>query len=99
MEGNSGSSLSTFNENNLNAGGLSQPVFADEFLLRTTTNSVFAYSSPKGMLRVTSSPALATQVLVDGQIADSWGLNWLKETPGTHTVCFAHVEGGTDPQC
>ena len=52
-----------------------------------------AAAATTGLLRVTSSPALSTQVLVDGQIADSWGLNWLKETPGTHTVCIAHVEG------
>jgi hypothetical protein len=50
-------------------------------------------------LRVVSSPALPTQVLLDGQVADSWGLNWLKEPAGTHTVCFTHVEGWTEPPC
>jgi len=49
------------------------------------------------LLRVTSSPAVSSQVLVDGQIADSWGLNWLKIGPGSHTVSFAHVEGWTEP--
>ena len=57
------------------------------------------FFGPAGLLRVPSSPALPTQVLVDGQIADSWGLNWLKEGPGTHTVCFTHVEGWTEPAC
>jgi hypothetical protein len=52
-----------------------------------------------GMLRVTSQPPVATQVLVDGQIADSWGLNWLELAPGTHAVCFAHLEGFTEPPC
>jgi hypothetical protein len=53
-----------------------------------------------GLLRVVSSPALPTQILLDGQIADSWGLTWLKETtPGAHTVCFTHVEGWTEPPC
>jgi hypothetical protein len=52
-----------------------------------------------GLLRVTSSPSLPTQILVDGQLADSWGLNWLKETPGVHTLCFTHVEGWTEPPC
>jgi hypothetical protein len=52
-----------------------------------------------GLLRATSSPALSTQILVDGEIADSWGLNWLKESSGSHTVCFTHVEGWTEPPC
>jgi hypothetical protein len=52
-----------------------------------------------GLLRVTSSPGLPTQILLDGQIADSRGLNWLKLAPGNHTVCFSHVEGWTEPGC
>jgi hypothetical protein len=52
-----------------------------------------------GLLRVTSSPGLPTQILLDGQIADSRGLNWLKVSPGIHTVCFTHVEGWTEPGC
>jgi hypothetical protein len=55
--------------------------------------------APPSMLRVVSSPALPTQILVDGQIADTWGLTWLKLAPGAHTVCFAHVEGYTEPAC
>jgi hypothetical protein len=50
-----------------------------------------------GLLRVTSSPALPSQVLVDGQLADSWGLNWLELAPGTHALTFAHVPGWTEP--
>jgi hypothetical protein len=52
-----------------------------------------------GMLRVTSSPALPTQITVDGNIADSWGLNWLKVQPGSHTVCFTWVTGFSTPGC
>jgi plastocyanin len=52
-------------------------------------------SSP--LLRAVSSPALPTQILVDGQIADSWGLNWVKIPAGGHTVSFTHVEGWTEP--
>ena len=51
----------------------------------------------KGEFRVTTGPALPSQILVDGQIADSWGLNWLNLTPGTHTLAFTHVEGYTEP--
>jgi len=50
-----------------------------------------------GMLRVASSPAVPTQILVDGQIADSWGLAWLSLPAGTHTVSFSHVQGYTEP--
>ncbi len=52
-----------------------------------------------GQLRVTSSPALPTQITVDGNIADSWGLNWLKVQPGSHTVCFTWVTGFSMPAC
>ena len=52
-----------------------------------------------GLLRVSSTPAVSTQILVDGQIADSWGLNWLEVAPGSHTVCFTHLEGYTEPPC
>jgi hypothetical protein len=48
-------------------------------------------------LRAVSSPALPAQILVDGQIADSWGLTWLKLAAGSHTVGFTHVEGYTEP--
>jgi hypothetical protein len=53
----------------------------------------------KGYLRVISTPAVPTQILVDGNIADSWGLNWLELAPGVHTVCFAHVDGYLEPPC
>jgi hypothetical protein len=52
-----------------------------------------------GMLRVASSPALPSQVLVDGQVTDSWALSWMKIAPGAHRVCFTHVEGYTEPPC
>jgi hypothetical protein len=50
-----------------------------------------------GALRVVSSPAVPTQILVDGQISDSWGLAWLTLPAGTHTVGFTHVEGYSEP--
>jgi hypothetical protein len=54
---------------------------------------------PPGLLRVTTSPGLPSQILVDGRVGDSRGLNWLKLAPGTHTVCFTHIEGWTEPAC
>jgi hypothetical protein len=50
-----------------------------------------------GFLRVTSDPAVPTQISIDGVIADSWGLNWVELAPGAHTVSFSHIEGWTDP--
>jgi lysophospholipase L1-like esterase len=64
-----------------------------------TWNASYWSTAASTLLRVTSSPALPTQVLVDGQIADSWGLTWVKMAAGSHTVCFTHVEGYTEPAC
>jgi hypothetical protein len=52
-----------------------------------------------GLLRVVTSPAVASQITVDGNVADTWGLNWLEIAPGSHTVCFTWVEGFTTPPC
>jgi hypothetical protein len=69
------------------SGGTSATAAADRF-----TYTV-------GLLRVTTTPALSSQIFVDGNIADSWGLNWLEIAPGSHTVCFGAVEGYTTPAC
>jgi len=52
-----------------------------------------------GQLRVTTSPAVPSQISVDGNIADTWGLDWLEIAPGSHTVCYSHVQGFTEPAC
>ena len=58
----------------------------------------FSYYTP-GLLRVTTSPAVSSQITVDGSIADTWGLNWAEESPGSHTVCFSAVAGYATPAC
>jgi hypothetical protein len=50
-----------------------------------------------GMLRVTSSPAVPTQIMVDGVPMDTWGLQWVKVPVGSHTVSFTDVQGFTTP--
>jgi hypothetical protein len=50
-----------------------------------------------GYLRVTTSPALPSQISLNGVIADSWGLTWVKLDPGDYTVHFSHVEGYSEP--
>jgi hypothetical protein len=50
-------------------------------------------------LRVTTSPALPADILVDGTARDSWGLNWAAFPAGAHQVCFGDVPGYTKPAC
>jgi hypothetical protein len=62
-----------------------------------TSSPGAAGPSGTGELRVTTSPALPSQILVNGVPRDSWGLTWLDLPPGTYTVSFTHVEGWTEP--
>ena len=39
-----------------------------------------------GLERVTTNPALASQILINGTMRDSWGLDWLKPAPGNYTL-------------
>lgn len=56
-------------------------------------------TNPSGYLRVVSSPAVPTQISVDGHISDTWGLTWVKQSVGAHQVCFGDVAGYTTPNC
>src|SRR5262249_21746860 len=53
--------------------------------------------SGTGQLRVTTSPALPSQILLNGVPMDSWGLTWADLAPGSYTLSFTHVEGYTEP--
>ena len=50
-----------------------------------------------GQLRVTTSPGVPSQISVDGNVTDSWGLAWLKIGTGAHVVSFSDIEGFTTP--
>lgn len=50
-----------------------------------------------GLLRVTTSPPLPSQISINGQPADDWAVDWVKVPPGTYTVSFAEVEGWETP--
>jgi hypothetical protein len=50
-------------------------------------------------LRVTTSPAVPADIIVDGIVRDSWGLNWATLPVGPHQVCFGEVAGYTTPAC
>ena len=51
----------------------------------------------EGYLRVTTSPALPSQILVNGVPRDTWGLTWLKLPPGDYEVSFTDMPGFTTP--
>jgi hypothetical protein len=50
-----------------------------------------------GYLRVTTNPATAAQIFVNGIPRDDWGLTWVKLAPGTYTVSFGQGYGYTPP--
>jgi Tol biopolymer transport system component len=52
-----------------------------------------------GYLRATTDPAVASRILVDGAIADTWGLTWLKLPAGDHELCFEAVLHTNGPSC
>ena len=52
-----------------------------------------------GFLRVETTPAMSAQISVDGTPNNSWGLNWMKITPGLHEVCFSDMQGWSTPEC
>ncbi len=91
-----GSATGDFAIAQYNADGSLDTSFSPDGKVTTDFGGVVA-SSSSGLLRVTSSPALPAQILVDGVLRDSWGLTWLKLAPGSHTVSFTHVEGWTEP--
>ena len=70
---------------------------ADVTGLYTASGGAPGEPGPLGELRVTTSPALPSQISVDGNVTDNWGLTWLKLTPGAKVVGFSDVEGWTTP--
>ena len=52
-----------------------------------------------GYLRATTSPAVGATISVDGQWANSWGLDWVKLPVGSHQVCFGPAPATTAPSC
>jgi hypothetical protein len=50
-----------------------------------------------GYLRVTTNPALASTIHVNGLPRNDWGLEWVKMAPGAYTVSFTGVYGATTP--
>ncbi len=78
--------------------GYSQP--ADQVVNVTagTTTTLTGTFTPRGSLRVQTSPAVAGQISVDGVPRDNWGM-WTDIPTGAHQVCFGPVEGYIPPSC
>lgn len=62
-----------------------------------TWNGSIEVTRSYGYLRVTTSPAVPSRILVDGQIMDTWGLTWVKVPTGQHAVSFSDVQGFATP--
>ncbi len=52
---------------------------------------------PTGLLRVETSPAVATTISVDGIPRNDWGLDWVKMPPGEYTLSLSDVTGYLTP--
>lgn len=50
-----------------------------------------------GYLRVTTSPPVPSQILLNGLPTDTWGLTWVKLIPGQYAVEFTDVPGYATP--
>jgi hypothetical protein len=57
----------------------------------------FTTKPPPGLLRVETSPAVATTIYVDGIPRNDWGLDWVKMTPGEYTLSVSDVTGYLTP--
>lgn len=49
--------------------------------------------SAKGQLRVTTDPPADLDISVDGVFVDSWGVDWVKFSPGPHVLHFDNPRG------
>ena len=100
IDSSNGAILAKINENNAGNPEFSQPVFADEFLLRTTTASMFAYhpppAQPTGAVSGRVSSASGGTAIAGATVRDSGGTSSITDgsggytisglTPGSHTV-------------
>jgi glucose/arabinose dehydrogenase len=63
-----------------------------------TTTEVVGEFEPRGVLRVTTEPAVPGAILIDGEPSGAWGF-WADLPSGSHEVCFGPVAGFDPPPC
>jgi phenylpyruvate tautomerase PptA (4-oxalocrotonate tautomerase family) len=76
--------------------GFASPLNQTVAVTAGDTTTVAGVFSQLGYLHVTTSPAVAGTIFVDGVARDDWGL-WVPLAPGLHTVHFGDVAGYTAP--
>ena len=62
-----------------------------------STTSLTGAFARRGVLRVTTTPAVPATISVDG-LPDNWGM-WTDLPTGTHQVCFGPMAGHVAPRC
>jgi hypothetical protein len=67
------------------------------YVADTYNNRIQMFIPVYGYLRVTTSPALPSTILVNGTRRNDWGLDWVKVAPGKYVVAFTGVAGYTTP--
>jgi Ca2+-binding RTX toxin-like protein len=70
-----------------------------EFEAQYVSDGLTAAPTGHGQLRVATTPAVKTQISVDGVIRNTWSLDWVKIAPGLHEVCFSDVTAFSTPDC
>lgn len=92
-------------ESALPIAGLSSPlgVAVDELgnvvVADSGHSTVVRYTRPLGTLRVVTSPAVASELIVDGVSRDVWSLEWVDLPTGSHQLCHGDVPGFSKPPC
>ena len=62
-------------------------------------SKIVRYTRPLGTLRVVTSPAVASELIVDGVSRDVWSLEWVDLPTGSHQLCHGDVPGFSKPPC
>jgi hypothetical protein len=78
--------------------GYTEPAPQTVTITSGTMQTVIGTFTPRGTLRVITSPAVNATVTVDGKPADNWGV-WTDMPTGSHQVCFGAVSGYNPPPC
>jgi hypothetical protein len=76
--------------------GFATPADRSVTVTAGATTTVTGNFAQLGYLHVTTNPAVAGTISIDGVVRDDWGV-WLPVTPGLHTVHFGDVPGYVTP--
>jgi hypothetical protein len=80
-------------------GGATSQVTGTFTSTPTPTPGPAPHPTSLGLLRVSTTPAVASRVVVDGLPRADWALTWVDAVSGLHDVCFTDVVGFVTPPC